>query len=141
MQALASRLATMITSPLVIYLEGDLGAGKTTFCRALIQSMGVKGSVKSPTYTLLEEYDVDAPFSKILHFDLYRLVDAEELEFIGIRDYIDAALWLVEWADKGKGLLPEADMIIRLAYSGDHRSLSMDYLSMRSSALADSLNL
>lgn len=137
---LAGSLAKNIKDPLVIYFEGDLGAGKTTFCRALIQSMGVQGAVKSPTYTLLEEYDVDAGIKKILHFDLYRLVDAEELEFIGIRDYIDGALWLVEWPERGQGLIPGPDMILRLAYAGDNRSLFIDYYSERSVLLCDGLN-
>jgi len=97
----------------VIYLNGTLGMGKTTLCRAVIQGLGWSGRVKSPTYNLLEQYELPALLA--IHFDLYRLGEPEELEFIGIRDY-DAStnLWLIEWPEKGLGCLPSADLDLTL---------------------------
>jgi len=97
----------------VIYLNGTLGMGKTTLCRAVIQGLGWSGRVKSPTYNLLEQYELPALLA--IHFDLYRLGEPEELEFIGIRDY-DAStnLWLIEWPEKGLGCLPSADLDVTL---------------------------
>ncbi|WP_320822262.1 tRNA (adenosine(37)-N6)-threonylcarbamoyltransferase complex ATPase subunit type 1 TsaE [Reinekea sp.] len=97
----------------VIYLNGTLGMGKTTLCRAVIQGLGWAGRVKSPTYNLLEQYELPALLA--IHFDLYRLGEPQELEFIGIRDYdASANLWLIEWPEKGLGCLPVADLDLTL---------------------------
>ena len=104
----------------LIFLHGELGAGKTTLVRGLLRRAGITGAIKSPTYAVIEEYS--ASNRKIFHFDLYRLADPQELEWIGIDDYLaQSALCLIEWPSKGKGVLPEADIHITLNHQNDGR--------------------
>ena len=124
--------------PGLITLKGDLGAGKTTFCRGLLRGMGHTGSVKSPTFTLVEPYEVNG--LHIAHFDLYRLEDPEELDFMGFRDYLSGdTLCLVEWPEKGGSLLAHPDLEITLIHSGRQRQLSCQALTKTGELLASAL--
>ena len=160
---LGKKLANLSYRGLIIYLDGDLGTGKTTLVRGFLRAMGHQGAVKSPTFTIVESYLLDynklfnynvlddnlklntykekqqnlkclglkeaalkEPGLKIYHFDLYRLEDPEELEYIGIRDYLDGrAIALIEWPEKGYGLLPEADLVIKINHQKQQRQVEL----------------
>jgi len=138
-EALGARLAQSI-SPGIVYLQGDLGAGKTTLTRGLLRALGHQGRVRSPTYTLVEPYRFAR--SVVYHLDLYRLADPEELEWLGLRDMLDEhALLLVEWPERGIGVLPAADLVIRLEYSGSGRRVTLDAASAAGEQLLEKIPL
>lgn len=123
-EALGRRLAAALAGRGTVYLEGELGAGKTTLTRGILRGYGHEGAVKSPTYTLVEPYATGG--HTIYHFDLYRLTDPEELELLGIRDYCRPdALALIEWPDRGQPFLPPPDLVITIRAIPDGRHLAL----------------
>ena len=111
MRVLGESFAKKLVSGMTLHLSGELGAGKTTFVRGVLRGLGYSGSVKSPTFTLVESYDLNS--KPVYHMDFYRVDDAQELEMIGIRDYLDGSgLCLIEWPERAGALLPEPDVKI-----------------------------
>ncbi|MEX0729251.1 MAG: tRNA (adenosine(37)-N6)-threonylcarbamoyltransferase complex ATPase subunit type 1 TsaE [Aquisalimonadaceae bacterium] len=122
----------------IVYLHGDLGAGKTTLVRGMLRALGHAGIVRSPTYTLLEPYDLAD--RGCLHLDLYRLADAGELDYIGLRELLSGpVLVLVEWPERGLGALPEPDLSITLSYRGTGREAVLEASSDVGARLLESL--
>ena len=119
-QALGARLAASLDAPAVVYLRGDLGAGKSALARAMLLALGAPGPIKSPTYTLVERHRL--AHGEAAHLDLYRIAHAAELEFLGLQDALpELQLVLVEWPERGAGALPPADLLIDLAVDGEGR--------------------
>lgn len=126
------------TGVAVVFLRGDLGMGKTTLCRGILRAFGHRGPVKSPTYTLVEPYEFGD--KSVFHFDLYRLGDPEELEYMGIREYFAGnSLCLVEWAEKGATVLPAADLVVTIESATAGRWLNLVAQSATGSAAIDAL--
>lgn len=128
MESLGAELASCASGGLVVHLSGELGAGKTTLVRGILRGLGHVGSVRSPTYTLVEPYEF--PDRRVYHLDLYRLGDPEELEWIGIRDLLDAdSLAFIEWPERGTGVLPPADLGVEIDYTENGRQVTLVGLS------------
>lgn len=122
----------------VIYLQGDLGTGKTSFVRAMLQVLGVTGRIKSPSYSLVECYAL--PWGAAWHLDLYRIADPDELEWLGL-DALDesASLVLIEWPERGQGALPAPDLLIRLQHFGKGRQAVLEARTPQAAAWLDRL--
>ena len=122
----------------MLLLKGELGSGKSTLARALLRELGVAGPVPSPTYTLVEAYEL--PTRRVYHFDLYRLGDPEELEYMGIRDYFNAGdISLIEWPARGAGFLPQPDWLIAVSVRGVGREIKLESRSSAGINLLDSV--
>ena len=126
-EAMGAKLAQALSQRpgLVVFLHGDLGAGKTTLVRGWLRQLGATGAIRSPTYTLVEPYELDG--RSLLHLDLYRLSDAAELEQLGVYDTPpESSVWLVEWPERGVGQLPEPDLKIFLQVAAAGREIRLE---------------
>ncbi len=138
MRDFGARLAAASPAEGVLYLIGELGAGKTTLVRGFLQGLGHQGAVKSPTYTLVEQYQVAQ--RNIHHLDLYRLADPEELEFLGLRDWLqEKALLLIEWPQMAQGVVPRADLVVNIDYDGPARVIHLEALSAQGEGIVSAL--
>lgn len=139
-EAFGGRLAGALgnSGGLIVFLEGNLGAGKTTLVRGILRGLGYEGTVKSPTYTLIEPYDIAD--IRCAHLDLYRLGDPEELEFLGLRDLLAGdAVVLIEWPEKGAGILPSPDLRVIIGIAGTGRDLVLEGVTDRGREIAHRL--
>lgn len=139
MSDLAAQLAHAIEGGAFIFLHGQLGAGKTTFTRGFLRALGYQDKVKSPTYTLVEPYEISG--KNIFHFDLYRLNDPGELELIGVQEYFSPdSICIVEWPDKGEGQLPSPDIECFLDFAGEGRAIVINAKTSRGEKILEKLS-
>lgn len=137
-EALGALLAPALRAGDAVHLSGDLGAGKTTLVRGLLRALGYPGPVKSPTYSLVEPYECGG--LSLWHLDLYRVADAEELEFLGLRDVLDGrTVLLVEWPERGADWLPVADLALFLSAKGSSRACRVVAQTQRGLVLVGAL--
>lgn len=141
--ALASALAALMPEEAItLHLLGDLGAGKTAFARCFIHALGYSGAVRSPTYNIVQIYDLGEERQRTLyHFDLYRLTEPEELEALGVRDYFqDNSLAVIEWPEKGQGALPDPDLTIEIRLHGESRRFTFHASSEKGHTILQKLD-
>ena len=125
---------------MIVFLEGDLGAGKTTFTRAVLRRLGYRGAVKSPTYGILEQYPLE--HFELIHLDLYRIVETGELEFLGLDElHHSHAVFMIEWPERGASRLPAPDLTIRFSHQDDQRQLSFYCHSSEAVNLCENLSI
>ncbi|CEK11732.1 tRNA (adenosine(37)-N6)-threonylcarbamoyltransferase complex ATPase subunit type 1 TsaE [Legionella hackeliae] len=128
-EVLAAKLAQVLTSPLVLSFSGEIGAGKTTFIRAMLRALGIKTAVKSPTFSLVESYQCKD--FQVHHFDLYRIHEESELEYIGFRDYFrEDSICCIEWPEHARNFLNKVDMNFSFVIHGSGRLLTMKAASL-----------
>lgn len=138
MLAFGQRLAKFLLPGVIIHLKGPLGAGKTTLTRAILQGLGHTGNVKSPTYTLVEPYEIDHKI--VYHFDLYRLEDPRELDEMGIRDYFSQDnICIIEWPERAGGMLPEPDVLIEIEFAGEGRDVEVSANTQKGETLLENV--
>lgn len=138
--AFGARLSAAVGNKALLFLQGDLGAGKTTLVRGFLQARGHDGNVKSPTYTLIEPYQL--PSGNCYHLDLYRLGDGEELEYLGLREMLsEQAVMLVEWPERGEGWLPSPDLDIAIAHRGEARAVRVEALTAAGEQMLSRLSI
>ena len=138
MLTLGGHLADLLKGSGAVFISGDFGAGKTTLCRGMLHAMGHIGTVKSPTFTLVEPYEIQG--IEVSHFDLYRLSDRGELDYIGIDEYFAReGVCLVEWPEKAGGQLPQHDLEISIDVSGEKRNISIQAMSADGERICESL--
>lgn len=136
--SLGAQLSRAVSAPCILFLQGDLGAGKTTLVRGFLRERGYSGPVRSPTYTLVEPYPLGG--ETVYHLDLYRLADGEELEYLGLRDMLQAGnILLIEWPERGDGWLPPADLELQIQHAPDGRNIRLHANTSRGEELLRNL--
>ena len=137
-EALGASVALRVFPPAIIYIEGNLGGGKTTWARGFVQALDASRAVKSPTYTLVEPYELNQ--LTIYHMDLYRLNDPEELDFLGFRDWLIAtSILLIEWPERAVERLPKADILVTFRVIPEGREIGMSSVSVRGTEMLNTL--
>lgn len=137
-EQLAANLASVLSSPLILTFSGEIGAGKTSFIRAMLRALGVSSAIKSPTFSLVESYQTST--LQIHHFDLYRIHDETELEYIGFRDYfLENSVCCIEWPERAGHSLEQIDLNFRFAIKGGGRLVTLQAASLAGESLLSCL--